>query len=65
MLSPNVPKLSSRYERIENTLAEMTPDPLHFRGSVYPSEEIEKDLKQLGNFKKTPEYKKSRRALRC
>ncbi len=49
---------NSEYRRIENTLAEMTPDPRHFEGSVYPHDEVKKDLEQLDAFKHTPEYKK-------
>ncbi len=58
MFSPNAPKMVSEYERVENTLAEMTPDPRHFEGLVYPPDDVKKDLKLLDDFKHTPEYKK-------
>ena len=58
MFNPNASKTVSEYGRVENTLAEMTPDPRHFEGSVYPPDDVKKDLKQLDDFKHTPEYKK-------
>jgi hypothetical protein len=58
MLNPNAPKVVSDYERVENTLAELTSDPRHFEGSNYPSDDVRKDLKLFDDFKHTPEYKK-------
>lgn len=59
MFKPNQPKLPSNYEYIEDTLEQMTPDPRHFEGSVYPDSEVKKDLEQLNILKRTPEYLKS------
>lgn len=58
MSNPNAPKAVSGYERVENTLAELTPDPRHFEGLNYPPDDVSKDLKLLDDFKHTLEYKK-------
>lgn len=58
MLNPNAPKTVSDYERVENTLAELTPDPRDFEGRTYPAEDVKNDVKQLDDFRHTPEYKK-------
>lgn len=50
---------ASTYDRVENVLTELTPDPRHFEGSVYPPNDVKKDLRQLNNFRHTPEYKKN------
>lgn len=57
MFKPNASKVVSNYERIENTLADLTPNPHHFEGSVYPPNDVKKDLKCLDDYKYTPEYK--------
>ena len=57
MLNPDVSKIISDYERIENTLAELTPNPANFAGSIYSTEDVQSDMKQLDTFKHTPEYK--------
>ena len=58
MFSPNVSKIKTEYGRVENILAMMTPNPRHFEGSNYPTDDVRKDLKLLDDFKHTPEYKK-------
>ena len=58
MFNPNASKTRSEYERVENTLAGMTPNPRHFEGSTYPPDDVRKDLKLLDDFKHTPEYKR-------
>lgn len=58
MFNPIAPKAVSEYGRVENILADMTPDPRHFEGSKYPPDDVKKDLSQLDAFKHTPEYKK-------
>ena len=58
MFNPNASKTKTEYGRIENTLADMTPNPRHFEGSTYPTDEVRKDLKLLDDFKHTPEYKR-------
>lgn len=59
MLNPNALKTTSNYERVENTLNELTPNPRDFEGQIYPEEDVENDIKHLENFKLTPEYKES------
>ena len=59
MLNPNVPKVTSDYERVENLLASLTPDPRDFEGRTYPTDEVMSDIKQLDDFRLTPGYKKS------
>ena len=58
MFNPNASKIKTEYGRIENTLADMTPNPRHFEGSTYPPDDVRKDLKLLDDFKRTPEYKR-------
>lgn len=58
MLNPNASKIKTEYGRVENILAMMTPNPRHFEGSNYPTDDVRKDLKLLDDFKHTPEYKK-------
>ena len=59
MLNPNAARVQTEYERTENTLAEMTPDPMDFAGSVYPTQEVQCDINLLKNFKRTPEYRQN------
>ena len=58
MLNPNAPKAVSDYQRVENALAELTSDPHHFEGSIYPPDDVRRDLELLDIFKHTPEYTK-------
>ena len=58
MLNTNQTRTVSDYERVENTLAELTPDPQDFEGRTYPAEDVKSDIKQLDDFRHTPEYKK-------
>lgn len=58
MLNPHVPKAVSNYQRVENALAELTSDPRHFEGSIYPPDDVRRDLRLLDIFKYTPEYTK-------
>ena len=58
MFNPGTSRTVSDYTRVENTLADMTSEPHRFEGSVYPRDDVEKDLKQLDDYKHTPEYKK-------
>ncbi|MBR2586937.1 hypothetical protein IKE71_01005 [Candidatus Saccharibacteria bacterium] len=58
MFNPNARKTVSDYERVENTLAELTPDPRDFEEQVYPTEDVRSDVKQLDNYRRTPEYKR-------
>lgn len=57
MLNPNVPKVVLNYEHTENLLAELTPNPRDFEGLVYPTEDVENDIKHLDDFESTPKYK--------
>lgn len=57
MFNSNTPKISN-YENIEKTLAKLIPDPRDFEGRVYPAEDVKSDIKQLDDFRHTPEYKK-------
>ena len=59
MLDPNAPKTVSSYERTENVLASLTPDPRDFEGRTYPAEDVKSDAKQLEYFRYTREYKES------
>ncbi len=63
MFSPNVSKIKTEYGRVENTLADMTPNPRHFEGLTYPSDDVRKDLKLLDDFKHTPESKELENVL--
>ncbi len=56
MLNPNVARPQTEYERTENILADMTPNPADFKGTVYTPEEVQSDIMLLRNFKRTPEY---------
>ena len=55
MFNPNASKIKTEYGRIENTLADMTPNPRHVEGSTYPPDDVRKDQKLLDDFKRTPE----------
>jgi hypothetical protein len=57
MLNPNAPKTVSDYERVENTLAELTPDPRDFEERTYPTEDVRSDVRQLEDYRRTPDYK--------
>ena len=59
MLNPNTYRGSSDYEHTESVLAELTPDPESFKKYVYPSEDVDSDVRQLKTFKDTPLYKNS------
>lgn len=59
MLNPNTPKPTTDYERIENTIAEMTPDPRDFEGRIYPVEDVKSDTELLDDFRRTPDYKET------
>ncbi len=59
MLNPNAPKPVSNYEHIENILVELTPDPREFEGQIYPVEDVESDIKQLNDLRRSPNYRKS------
>ena len=56
MLNPNWSK--TELDRVEETLAELTPQPETFGFLVYPFEDVWSDMKQLETFKHTPEYKR-------
>ena len=58
MFNPNAPKTVSEYERVESTLAGLTPDPRDFEGTIYPAGDVVRDIKQLRDFKNSPNYKK-------
>ena len=57
MFNPSAPKVVSNYERVENTLAELTPNPRDFEGRTYPAEDIRSDVKQLDDYRCTPDFK--------
>ncbi len=57
MLNPNQVKTVSNYERVENTLAELTPNPRDFEGRTYPAEDVRSDVKQLDDYRHTPDFK--------
>ncbi len=56
----NGPKTDSYYERIKNTLKDLTPDPHNFVGALYLPCDVEQDLEQLEIYKNTPEYNKDK-----
>lgn len=57
MFNPSAPKVVSNYERVENTLAELTPNPRDFEGRTYPAEDVRSDVKQLDDYRCTPDFK--------
>ncbi len=50
---------NNSYNNIENVLASITPDPQTFKGTIYPSSEVDSDSKLLAATQKTPTYKKN------
>ena len=58
MSDPNKPP-SSEYQRVEKVLADLTPDPRHLGGSIYPIDEVERDLKHLDDYKHTLKFKET------
>ena len=58
MFNPNAPKTVSDYERVEDTLAKMTPNPRDFEGRTYPVRDVRSDIAQLDTFRHMPEYRK-------
>lgn len=54
MSNPNAPK--TNLERVEDILAEMTPDPATFAWSQYPVEEVRSDERVLSELKRSPLY---------
>lgn len=60
MINPNTaPRMTSSYERVENVLVELTPNPRDFEGQTYPAEEVESDMELLDDYRNTPEYRAS------
>lgn len=58
MFNHNARKTVSEYERVENILADLTPNPRDFEGAIYPTRDVERDIEQLRDFKNSPNYKK-------
>ena len=48
----NQDRLKTEFDRVEETLAELTPQPETFGFSVYPVEDVWSDMKQLETFRR-------------